>query len=252
MKTIKQLFLVVILTAITSFSIQAQDQKYWIFADQVKPSMEAEYVQTNKDLIAACKKHNLQNFTWTTIRADDGVYNYIVAIDKMADIDKNNFGPLEEKMGKENMQVIWDKFDKCIDRNKSYILTLKKELSYMPNGLPAQTDTERYRKHHYFYVAPSNVKTVTEKIKAITALYTKKNSKLNYRVYRSGFGTNEDYFLVSISAKNEEDYAKKIEGNRILLGDEGKALMDDLYKNISRYDVKTAMTQPDLGYSASK
>ncbi len=252
MKTIKQNFLIVTFIVLTSFSIQAQDQKYWIYADQVKPAMEAEYVQTNKDLIAACKKHNFQNMTWTTNRTDDGVYNYIVAIENMGDLDKKYFEPLSEKMGKENMQVLWDKFDKSVDRNKSYILTLKKELSYMPNGVTLQTDTDRYRKHHYFFVAPSNVKTVTEKIKAITALYSKKNSKVNYRVYRSGFGTNEDYFLVSISAKNEEEYAKKMEENRILLGDEGKTLMDDLYKNISRYDVKTAMAQPDLSYSAAK
>ena len=252
MKTIKKTFLIVILILLTSFTIQAQDQKYWIYADQVKPSMETEYVQTNKDLIAACKKHNLQTFSWMTNRADDGVYNYIVPIENMGDLDKKYFEPLAEKIGKENMQVMWDKFDKCVDRNKSYILTLKKELSYMPNGVTLQTDTDRYRKLHYFFVAPSNMKTVTEKIKAITALYNQKNSKVNYRVYRSGFGTNEDYFLVSISAKNEEEYAKKMEENRILLGDEGKTLLDDLYKNISRYDVKTAMMQPDLGYTIAK
>ena len=224
MKKMKQNWLLALLTLATTFSIQAQDLKYWILADQVKPAMEAEYVQANKDLIAACKKHNFQNLTWTANRADDGVYNYISTIENMGDLDKKYFEPLEEKMGKENMQLLWDKFDKCVDKSKSYIITLKKELSYMPNGLTAQTDTDRYRKHHYFFVAPSNLKTVTEKIKAITALYTKKNSKVNYRVYKSGFGSNEDYFLVSISAKNEEEYAKIMEENRILLGAEGKTL----------------------------
>lgn len=250
MKTVKQIFLIVTFIVLTSFSIQAQDQKYWIYADYVKPSMQSEYIQTSKDLVAVCKKNNLQTFSYSCVRSDDGIYNFIVPIENMGDIDKDNFGPLAEKMGKENMQALWDRFDKCVDRNRSYVLTHKKELSYIPNGAIA-TD-ENYRKHHYFYISQSNVKTVTEKIKAITALYTKKNSKVNYRVYRSGFGTTEDYFLVSIAAKNEEEYAKRAEENRILLGDEGKTLMDDLYKNISRYDVKTAMVQPDLGYTVVK
>ncbi len=250
MKTSKQIMQLLTLVLVTTFSIHAQDQKYWIYADYVKPSMQAEYIQINKDLVAACKKNNLQTFSWSCVRSDDGIYNFIVPIANMGDIDKDNFGPLSEKMGKENMQALWDRFDRCVDRNRSYILTHKKELSYIPNGVIAADDN--YRKHHYFYVSQSNIKTVTEKIKAITALYTKKNSKVNYRVYRNGFGTTEDYFLVSIASKNEEEYAKRIEENRILLGDEGKALLDDLYKNISRYDVKTAMEQNDLEYTATK
>ena len=250
MKTMKQIMQLLTLFLVTTFSIHAQDQKYWIYADYVKPSMQAEYIQTNKVLVAACKKNNLQTFSYSCIRSDDGIYNFIVPIANMGDIDKDNFGPLAEKMGKENMQALWERFDKCVDRNRSYVITHKKELSYIPNGDIA--DTENYRKHHYFYISQANLKIVTEKIKAITALYIKKNSKVNYRVYRSGFGTTEDYFLVSIAAKNEEEYAKKAEENRILLGDEGKALFDDLYKNISRYDVKTAMKQNDLEYTVRK
>jgi hypothetical protein len=252
MKTIKQTLLIAFFTIITTFSIKAQDQKYWIYADYVKPAMESEYIQTSKDLVAACKKHNLQTFSWSCVRTDDGIYNFIVPIANMGDIDKDNFGPLGEKMGKENMQLLWDRFDKCVDRNRSYVLTFKKELSYIPNGMPTPNDGENYRKHHYFYVSQSNVKVVTEKIKAITALYTKKNSKVSYRVYRSGFGTTEDYFLVSISAKNEEEYAKNATENNILLGDEWKTLFDDLYKNVTRYDVKTASVQNNLEYTVSK
>lgn len=252
MKTIKQFFLVTIITMVTTFTIKAQDQKYLIYADYVKPSMQAEYIQANKDLVAACKKYNLQNFSYSCIRSDDGIYNFIVPIANMGDIDKDNFGPVTEKMGKENMQVLWDKFDKCIDRNRSYILTLKKELSYMPNGMPSPNNGEKYRKHHYFYTTPANVKTVTEKIKAITAFYTKKNSKVNYRVYRSGFGTTEDYFLVSISAKNEEEYNKLMQENNNLLGEEWATIYGELFKNCSRYDVKTAYVQSDLEYSATK
>ena len=250
MKTSKQIMQLLTVLLATTFSTNAQDQQYWIYADYVKPSMQMEYIQTSKDLVAACKKNNVQTFSYTCVRSDDGIYNFIVPIANMGDIDKDNFGPLAEKMGKENMQVLWDRFDKCVDRNRSYVLTHKKELSYIPTG--AIPDTENYRKHHYFYISQSNIKAVTEKIKAITALYIKKNSKVNYRVYRNGFGTTEDYFLVSIAAKNEEEYAKRAEENRILLGDEGKVLSDDLYKNILRYDVKTAMTQNDLGYTATK
>jgi hypothetical protein len=252
MKTVKQIIRTATLLLIATNTINAQDQMYFIHSDYVKPSMQSEYIQVSKELVAACKKHNIQNADWMCNRSDEGVYYSIAPIKNLAELDIDTFLPLAEKMGKENLDAIWDRFNKCYDRHNSYILTLKKDLSFMPNGITLQTEGENYRKHHYFYITPANTKIVSEKIKAITTLYTKKNSKVHYRIYQSGFGTVEDYFLVSISAKNEEEYAKRAEENRILLGDEGKTLLNDLYKNIKRYDVKTAMMQNDLGYTATK
>lgn len=93
---------------------------------------------------------------------------------------------------------------------------------------------------------------VGEKMKAIKELYTQKGSKEHYRVYHSGFGTLGGYFLVAISAKDEQSYAKQSAENETLLGAEGKKLMDELFKNIARYDPVTGYIHPELSYSAKK
>jgi len=47
-------------------------------------------------------------------------------------------------------------------------------------------------------------------MKGIKDVFASKGSKNHYRVYRSGFGNLEGYYLVAISAKDEIDYDYKI------------------------------------------
>jgi hypothetical protein len=61
-----------------------------------------------------------------------------------------------------------------------------------------------------------------------------------------------EYFLVVISAKDEISYAKQSDENEALIGEEGKKLLDDLFKNISRYDPVTGYIRPDLSYTSKK
>jgi hypothetical protein len=94
-------------------NLQAQNQTFSIHADDVKPSMESEYVAALKDFVAECKKHNLQNADWTTIRLDNGTYMYFEAITNIAALDLDSFAPLSDKMGKENFEALFDRFNKC-------------------------------------------------------------------------------------------------------------------------------------------
>ncbi len=241
---------IIMLTAICTMN--AQNQMFSIHADYVKPSMESEYVEITKAFVAECKKHNLQNADWTELRMDNGTYITFEAIPNMAALDVDSFAPLVEKMGKENFRALFDRFAKCYDRHGSYIVTRIENLTYMPEGAMAAQEGQNYRKYHYLYVTPSTSKMVAEKMKAIKELYAKKGSKEYYRVYHSGFGTLGEYFLVVISAKDELSYAKQSDENDTLIGDEGKKLLDDLFKNISRYDPITAYVLPNLSYTATK
>jgi hypothetical protein len=252
MKNIKTTLLFGALLLTVNLNLQAQNQTFSIHADYVKPSMESDYVAVAKDFVAECKKHNLQNTGWTTMRLDNGTYMYFESIPNMAALDVDAFAPLADKMGKENFQALFDRFNKCYDRHGNYLLTRIESLTYMPEGALAAQEGQNYRKYHYLYVTPSTAKMVGEKMKAIKELYTKKGSKEYYRVYHSDFGTIGEYFLVVISAKDEQSYAIQSDENEKLLGDEGKKLLDDLFKNIARYDPVTGYIHPELSYSAKK
>jgi hypothetical protein len=155
-------------------------------------------------------------------------------------------------MGKENFQALLARFNKCYDRHGSYVLTRLENLTYMPEGAMAAQEGNNYRKYHYLYVTPTTAASVRAKIKAIKDLYVKKGSKEYFRVYHSGYGTLGEYFLVAISAKDEQSYAKQSDENDKLLGDEGKKLLGDLFENISRYDPVTGYIRTDLSYTATK
>lgn len=252
MKTLKNTLLLATLILVATFSLQAQNQMFAIHADYVKPSMEKEYVSASKAYAEECKKHNLQNADWTMVRLDNGTYMTFESLANMAALDSDPHAPLQEKMGKENYQALMSRFNKCYDRHGSYILNRIENLTYMPEGAMAAQEGNNYRKYHYLYVTPSTAGVVRDKLKAIKDLYVKKGSKEYFRVYHSGYGTLGEYFLVAVSAKDEQSYAMQADTNRKLLGDEMKPLMDDLWNNISRYDPMTAYIVSDLSYTAKK
>jgi len=252
MKKIKLTIALMAFMLLTSNLTNAQNQRYTIYQDQVKPAMQAEYEKTTKEFIEECKKNNLKGADWVTARLTDGRYLYISPIDKMADLDKDLFAPLAEKIGKENLQKYFDKFDKCYDKNGSYSVTLDKDLSYMPNGLTTNTVGQDFRKYHLFYVTPSNSKIMAAQLKTIKQLFERKNAKEYYRIYHSGYGVVGEYYMAVVSAKDETEEAKTSDENNALLGEAWSNAFSELMKFTEKYETISGVMRPDLSYAANK
>ncbi len=253
MKTLKTTSLLAIILLLTPIlSISQDNQAFWVHADKVKPSKQADYEKVSKEFIEACKKYDIKNYDWAAARIDDGTYLNISPITNMADLDKNSLAPLVEKMGEEKFRALFSRFNECYDQHGSYIVHLINDLSYMPNGLTPNTPGQDYRKWHFLYVTPSNAPLLGAKIKEIKELYAKKGAKEYFRIYRSGFGIMGDYFLATISAKDEQSYAKTSDETEALLGDEGKKLFAEMFELLDKYEVKSGNMRPDLGYTAKQ
>ncbi len=256
MKTLNlfaSLFAIIVFQSTNLFSQNANvNQAFWVHEDQVKPSMQKEYEAVTKDFIAACKEHNIKDTDWATARVDGGTYLSISPINSMADFDKNPLAPLAEKMGEEEFREIFNRFDKCYDNHRNYVVHLIDDMSYVPNGLNTNTSGQDYRKWHFFHVTPQNVAKLRNKMKEIKSLYEKKDANQYFRVYRSGFGTNGDYYLVVISAKDAQTYAKTSAETDELLGAEGVKLFDEMMQYVQKYESKTGRMRPDLAYTAVK
>ena len=255
METVKFIALFVAIVLLNTNELLAQNgsttQAFWIHEDQVKPAMLKEYEAVTKDFIKACKEHNLKDADWTTARIDGGTYLTIAPINSMADFDKNPMAPLAEKMGEENFRAIFSRFDKCYDTHRNYMVHLINDMSYMPNGLTTNTEGEDYRKWHFFHVTPQNVANLRNKMKEIKSLYETKGAKEYFRIYRNGFGSTGDYYLVVISAKDAQSYAKTSEETDKLLGEEGEKLFNDLMQYVHKYESKTGSMRPDLAYTSN-
>ena len=120
----------------------------------------------------------------------------------------------------------------------------------MPNGITQTPEGENYRQNHVLYITPSNRAIVKEKLQALKTLYSSKASKLYYRVYKSGFGTDGEYYMVAIAAKDAADYAKKSNENKALIGEELQSAINDMYFNSLRYEKIEGNIRPDLAYSS--
>ena len=101
-KALKNVLLITLV--LTCFQVWSQDgnnqQAYVIHEDRVKPGMVEEYEQIAKDLVAACKEHNIQEINWMTVAQDDNTYLYITPLEKFAELDVNNFSFLEMHLSK--------------------------------------------------------------------------------------------------------------------------------------------------------
>jgi len=244
--------LLVFFLMLTPILVQAQgddqNQKFWVHEDQVYPSMAAEYEKVAKELVGNCKKYNIQETSWITSVTEDFRYLYVSPINNMADLDKNEFATLQEKMGKDTFSKLINSFNDYYDRHFDYILTLDKDLSYMPNGITQTPEGQPYRRFINYYVSPRNYKTFLEKGKAIKELFVKKGSKVYYRIYRSGFGSGDNYVMVAIAAKSAEDFERLAAENQKLLGEEGQKLFSEILKYTAKYNSTSGLIRPDLAY----
>ncbi len=236
-------------------ALNAQDstkyQAYYIHEDPVNTSMVTPYEKLCTDLVANCKKVSLPD-GWLALRMDDYRYIYVTPIKDMADLDKNTFAPVQKSMGKEAFAKMFEDFDKCYDSHRDYIVVLNKELSYMPGGVNINPEGTPYRHFTYYYVTPQNLGKTREIAKAFHELYTKKGSKLQYRLYTSGFGEKENYYLVVVGAKSAEDYEKMRADNNQLLGDEGKELYGKLLQVVTGMKQLSGTAREDLSYVPGK
>jgi len=228
-----------------------KNQSFWIHEDVVKPGMISEYEAVCKELLGHLKTHNIQEANYIVTNTVDNRYLYVGPIDSMADLDNSVFAGLAEKMGKENMNDLFNRMDKCYDVEHDYIITLDNDLSYQPGGINQTPEGENYRKFHYLYITPANRAVVKEKMKAVKDMFASKGSKVFYRVYRSGFGTRGEFYMVAVAAKDEVDYAQKAMANDALLGEDGNKVMRDLFSNLLRYEEYAGQMRPDMAYSAS-
>jgi hypothetical protein len=247
MKTFKSIFLLAFILCFAFNLLQAQ-KAYQIHQDNVKPSMIKEYEKVAKAFNDACKLHNPQT-NWATATTSDMKYMYITPIENMADLDKRPFADMANKMG-DKWGEMFTNFDKCYDSHRTYIIHLAEDLTYMPEGISMTQDGENYRDWFYIYFTPQNAAKVREGMKAIKDLYVAKNSKVYYRIYRNGFGTSEDFYLVAASSKDEIDSATKSKTNKDVLGPDRWDTFSKVMNYASRVEEYSGEMRPDLSYSS--
>lgn len=242
--------LVLLLFQFAGLQAQTKSQMFWVHEDRVKPSHLMEYEAAVKEVVAAMNEHNIADAGWISMSSNNFRYAYVGTMDKFADLDNNYFASLEEKMGKDAVDAMFDKMDAACKDHVNYTLRLDPELSYMPDGMTITPEGENYRENGIYYFSPSNMDKAVEIAKKFKDLYAEKGSKMHYRVYRSGFGADGTYLMVAIAAKDAADMEAKSNANEELLGDDLNALRGEILAIMENTREMKGWIRPDLGYSA--
>ncbi|MFX0555542.1 hypothetical protein ACOCEA_02020 [Maribacter sp. CXY002] len=254
MRTIITLFLAMTICLVPNLTLgqETKSQAYWVHEDVVKPSMITSYEKVCKDLTSNLKKYNIQGFDVIVTNTADHRYLWVSPLASMADIERPIFKELSEKMGGTAMNNLFEEMNKSYDIEHDYVIHLDEELSYMPGGITQTPEGQDYRKFHYFHYTPANEKTVREKALAIKKLFESNGSKVEYRSYKSGFGTRGAFYMVAIAAKDAVDYANKIAENNELLGEEWGKVFGDFQASLLEYAIIEGQMRPDMAFSPSK
>jgi len=236
--------------------VQAQEeqgmQMFLVHEDRTKPAMAKKHETVDKELIIAMKRNEIDDISWITLVTEDFRYLYISPLEKMADLDKDPFTSLNQKIGQKETNKIFDKYQDTYDEHGEYILILDKNLSYQPGGINTTPEGKNYRHITMYHYTPANAEKAEDLAKSFLDLYTKKNSRLNYRLYRSDFGVMGSFFWVATAAESPEDFERMREDNRQLLGQEGEILFNQLSETVSSIEVIRGYIRPDLGYQPRK
>jgi hypothetical protein len=251
-----RIFIPLILMIVAPFFGLAQEEKsyqaFWVHEDRVKPGMTETYENVTKDLVAACKEHNVQDTQWITLRMNDNTYLYVSPIKSMADLDKNGFATLSDKMGADKMNALFTRYNETYNKHGDYVIYLNKGLSYQPGGISQTVEGENYRVMYYNYVTPEQDKGFAENMKKMKAAFEKHNSKMNYRVYKSGFGVMGTFYMVAVAAEGEAQGAQRGDENWEVMKDDFEPLLNELRKHTRKMEEKRGWMRPDLAYSPGK
>lgn len=236
--------------------IHAQDkehlQMFMVHEDRTKPAMAKKHESIDKELIGAMRQNEIGDLSWITLVTEDFRYMYISPIESMAALDKDPFAGLTQQIGQRETKKIFDKYDDTYDEHGDYILILDKNLSYQPGGINTTPVGKNFRHIAMYYYTPANANKAEDLAKKFHELYTKKNSQLDYRLYRSGFGVMGSFFWIVTAAESPEDFERMREDNRELLGQEGETLFNQLAQTISKVEIIRGYIRPDLGYQPGK
>ncbi len=252
MKTIRIMITTVIIAIFSISMLTAQNNQFYrIHVDHVYPSSSDAYEKISKRL-ADLAKENKEKDGWSVLWTNDNRVISIAPVNGWADLGNPFMPNTLAKVGDKKFGEIFEEFDKHYDHHNDYIITLMTNLSYMPNGINTTPEGKNYRNNLVMYHKARDRQKIAEIAEKFKDLYTKKGSKLHYRVYFSGFGNEESYVMVARAAENALEYEKLAEANRQLLGEDGRKLWNELSQYITKLENIEGNMVPDLSYNPSK
>ena len=228
---------------------ESANKLFTVHEDVVKPSMVAEYEKATKAFQEALAKHDMPGLQNVVVQNDQMVYSYLTEIENMATLDERPFRDLKEKMGDEAFDAMFDAYKGTYVSHRNYMIRLRADLSYMPEGAADGGGGEMNFRHFDFaHFNPGKSDEAREIAKEWVTLYESKKSPMGFRTYTGDLGTNISTYTWVRWAKSAADFYTQEEKNRELLGEEGENLWNRTLAVMDKFEHNNGRVRLDLSY----
>ena len=228
----------------------AQDEGTWftVFADHVQIHNQQAFEEYSREFVEMFSEAGVEGVSWVTISGSDVGYAYAIAGMGPGDMDEMyaSWGAAVESIG----QPIYDlmaKSDALVESREMYYLTLRQDLSYMPDDVGLES-TKPYRHYTYLYVQPGKESAFEASIPAWQAAYESAGIDRGWRIYQIVSGDDLPAYLVVSSSEAEHDYYMMSEENQEALGEQFMELRAGTGATLRRVEETSGWVRPDLSY----
>lgn len=223
-------------------------QTYMIHEDVVKPSMVLQYEKATKGFVDALKE-NKSTGNFYCANTNDFTYYYLTPIDKMADLDENQFADVFEKLGEEKVKTIFDEYDGCYDVHRNYMASLSYSLSYIPEGGELFKEGEEFREWTFLHIDPAKDSEARELMMEWKKLYADAKAPYGYAVYVGGIGLEVPVYVIVGGAKDSKHMDQIQSENVMAVGlEKVKEMRMKTLPVMRKMENKQGMARPDLSY----
>lgn len=219
-----------------------QPVQFFSIREQVKPSMNSQYVNWLKTLRETYQKNQV-SLQYNTFIQDDNTYYFFIPMQPfdLTGIYKNA-SDISEKVGRDAIEKLFSEKGKYIESRQEFITALIPEYTYLA---PAQGDNFRQM---MFWFPLDGMEAEVEKIaKEWVQLHQLKKAPNGYQTFKTVFGDEPGYVIVTWG-KDPVDRHTKAQKNNELFADSGVQLWARTMAITKKIYFKTAWFRPDLSY----
>ncbi len=225
---------------------EAKPQMLLIHTDHVLPSAASDYEETAKNLSTLLKENSIQDLEYFAFTQSDGDYLYVNFIESFADLDKNPFDALKEKLSDDEWENIWKGFNDAYLSHSDKIVYYHPGLSYKAEKL--QEGDNSYRVWFFCYFEEKHWDAVKSVSNKWVELYEKYNIESGYTTYTSGFGFDGPFIVFHMWAKSPVDFYTQEQNTWKTTGEDGKKLWEETAQYFYKTEKIDGWFRPDLSY----
>jgi len=245
----KSIMITYFLWGLSTLFVYAQETKqlYLIHEDIVIPAKSSQYDEVSKSLKKALVDNNVTGFGYMSFWQNDNTVIHVQPISNYADLDKDFWKELSDKMGKDETEALFSKYDGTYHSHRDFVAVHHPDLSYKPEQV--QEEDNNFREWTYLYYDSKDEKEMLGLMKEWKTLYESKDIESGYSVFTAGVGHYGPVVVIHGWANSEKEYAENNEKNMEALGDDRTALMGKTNPLIQKIESKRGWFQKDMSYS---